>query len=153
MNIKNVDCDHVASHLGKAQMLCTIVKNLLNKNKVASGHSSVYYLPTDVLLKHNISQQDLINFSERILRSKQNNLKDLSFELCTRANQHLESARSLAPKIPSQVRPILASSIECEVFLEKMQKYDFDLFDKNLNSDFRNKILFKLLIAKLKNKF
>ena len=41
MNVKNVDCDHAASHLGKAQMLCNIVKYLLNKSKATSGHSSV----------------------------------------------------------------------------------------------------------------
>lgn len=153
LNVKNVDCDHAASHLGKAQLICYIVKNLFHKKNSPKGQSSVYYLPADILIKHKIAQQDLINFSERILRPKQNNLKDLCFELCTRAKQHLESARALNEKIPRNARMVLASSIECGVFLEKMQKYDFDLFNEKLNSDFRKKIILKLLISKFTNTF
>ena len=148
MNIKNVDCDHAASHLGKAQMICGIVKNVLK-----SSAQNVYYIPNDLLIKHNISQQDLINFSERILRPKQKNIKDLAFELCTRAHQHLNSARSLSNKVPKEAQMILAPAVTCEVFLNEMEKHDFDLFDKRLNSEFRTKIVYKLILAKLKNKY
>jgi NADH dehydrogenase [ubiquinone] 1 alpha subcomplex assembly factor 6 len=153
LNVKNVDCDHAASHLGKAQMYCNIVKNLFPKKNSTKGQSTVYYLPADILIKNKIAQQDLINFSERILRPKQNNLKDLCFDLCTRAKQHLESARNLNSKIPSNARMVLVGAIECEVFLDKMQQHDFDLFNEKLNSEFRNKIILKLLAAKFRNKF
>ena len=103
-------------------MICKVVKNMLN-----SKNQSVYYIPLELLIKHKISQQDLINLNEKVLRPKEQNLKDLSFELCTRANQHLNSARDLGNKVPKEVRPIFASTFECEVFLSKMEKYDFDL--------------------------
>jgi NADH dehydrogenase [ubiquinone] 1 alpha subcomplex assembly factor 6 len=144
MNIKNVDCDHAASHLGKAQMICGIVKNMLRKPS-----QSVYYIPGDLMLKHKIAQQDLINFSERIIRAKQQNLKDLAFELCTRAKQHLNSAADLKEKIPKEARVVLAPSVALDVFLDKMEKYDFDLMDPKLNKDFKTNILFKLIWKKL----
>lgn len=146
MNIKNVDCDHAANHIGKAQLLCAVTKNIIKKSA-----QSAYYLPTDLLVKHKISQQDLFNFSERILRPKRQNLKDLAFEFCTRANEHLKCARNLSSKIPKNAKPILVSSISCEVFLTKMEKYDFDLMDPKLNSDFRTTFITKLIMAKFKN--
>ena len=148
MNIKNVDCDHAASHLGKAQMICGVVKNILK-----SSAQNVYYIPNDLLIKHGISQQDLISSSERILRPKQKNVKDLAFDLCTRAHQHLNSARSLSSKVPKEAQMILAPAVVCEVFLKEMEKYDFDLFDKRLNSDFRSKIVYKFILARFKNKY
>ena len=117
-----------------------------------SKNQSVYYIPLELLIKHKISQQDLINLNEKVLRPKEQNLKDLSFELCTRANQHLNSARDLGNKVPKEVRPIFASTFECEVFLSKMEKYDFDLFSQNINSDFRFSLNLKLISAKLINK-
>jgi hypothetical protein len=128
-------------------MICKVVKNMLN-----SKNQSVYYIPLELLIKHKISQQDLINLNEKVLRPKEQNLKDLSFELCTRANQHLNSARDLGNKVPKEVRPIFASTFECEVFLSKMEKYDFDLFSQNINSDFRFSLNLKLISAKLINK-
>jgi NADH dehydrogenase [ubiquinone] 1 alpha subcomplex assembly factor 6 len=148
MNIKNVDCDHAASHLGKAQMITAVVKNLLRRPS-----QSVYYIPGDLLLKHKIAQQDLINSSERILRSKQKNLKDLVFELCTRAKQHINSSHDLKSKIPKESRVILAPSIGLNVFLDKMEKHDFDLMNPKLNKDFKTQILTKLMLARLTNKY
>lgn len=148
MNVKNVDCDHAASHLGKAQMIGAVVKNLLRKPS-----QSVYYIPGDLLLKHKIAQQDLLNYSERILRAKHQNLKDLTFELCTRAKQHLNSSQDLKSKIPKDSRVILAPSIALNVFLDKMEKYDFDLMNPKLNKDFKTQILSKLMLARLTNSY
>ena len=149
MNINNVDCDHVASHLGKSEMIVRIIRNLLRPNT-----QSVYYLPLDLLLKHKISQQDFINFSQRTLKSKHQNIKDLTFELATRAYQHLNSARDLSDKVPKHIKPIFASAIVNDVFLSKLEKYDFDLMNPKLNSDFRVLIIYKMImISKLKKKY
>ncbi|RNA32917.1 NADH dehydrogenase (ubiquinone) complex assembly factor 6 [Brachionus plicatilis] len=148
LGINNVDCDHAANHIGKAQFLCFVTKNILKMPT-----QMVYYLPRDLLLKHKISQQDLFNFSERILRPKRQNFKDLAFDMCSRANDHIRSARSLSNKIPGNAKPILATSVNCDIFLSKMQKYDFDLMDPKLNSNFRTLFLIKLILAKLKNNY
>jgi len=107
----------------------------------------------DLLVKHKISQQDLINLSAKVLKPKQQNLKDLAFEMCTRANQHLNSARDLADKVPKEARPIFASSFAYEVFLNKMESFDFDLMNPKVNSDFRLQFLLKLVKGKLRSSF
>ena len=129
-------------------MISNVVKTMLKPNS-----QSVYSIPSDLLSKHKISQQDLINLSERQLRPKKQNLKDLSFEMCTRANQHLNSARDLASKVPKEVRPIFVGSMGLEVFLSKMEQNDFDLMDPKMNSDFRVPYVLKLVRAKLKSSY
>lgn len=148
MGIKSPDCDHAANHVGKAQFLCGIAKNLLKRST-----QSAYYLPQDLMIKHKISQQDLINFSERVLRAKQQDLKNLAFDLCSRAKQHLNSARALSAKVPRESRLILATSVGNDVFLTKMQKFDFDLMNPKLKNDFRASFMLKLILAKIKNNY
>lgn len=148
LNIKNVDCDHAANHIGKAQLLCHVTKNILKK-----PNQIVFYLPSDLMLKHKISQQDLFNFSERVLRPKRQNLKDLAFDLCTRANEHIKCARNLSSKIPAKAKPLLVGSFGCEVFLNKMEKYDFDLMDPKMNSEFKATFLMKLILARFRNTY
>jgi len=104
-------------------------------------------------MKHSISQQDLINLNERQLRPKAQNLKDLAFELCTRANQHLNSARDLSGNVPANVKPLFADAIRCSIFLSKMEEFDFDLMNPNMNSEFKFNMIFKLLMAKIKNTY
>lgn len=146
MNVKSIDCDHAASHLGKVEMLTGIARNILKQSSQV-----VFYLPMELLTKHGIAQQDLINFSARVLKPKQNNIKDLTFEICSRANQHLKSARSLNDKIPKECKTIFSSAMHLEVILKNMEKYDFDLMDKRLLNDFRLGIIYKTILARLKN--
>lgn len=148
MNVNNIDADHVASHLGKAELITRITKNLLRPNT-----QSVYYLPLDLLVKHKLPQQDFINFSQRNLKAKHQNVKDLAYDLSTRAFQHLNSARALGDKIPKEVKPLFASSFTCDVFLTKMEQFDFDLMNPKLNSDFRVLITYKLMLSKLRKNF
>ena len=98
---------------------------------------SVHSVPMDLLIKHKVSQQDLINMNGKTLKPKQQNLKDLAFEMCTRANQHLNSARDLESKVSGEVRPIFAGSFACELFLSKMEAFDFDLMNQKMSSEFR----------------
>lgn len=148
MGHKSVDCDHAASHLGKSQLICGVVRGIVRRSTQA-----VFYLPADLMLKHRIAQQDLIAFNEKMLANKRDQLRDLAFELCTRAHQHLNSARALQDKVPKNARLVLVQSVGCENFLDYMQKYDFDITNPKLNSDFRHKLLFKLIAAKLRNKY
>lgn len=148
MGQKSVDCDHAASHLGKCQLICGVVKNLLRRSS-----QSVYYLPADLLIKHGISQQDLISFNEKVLRSKRVALKDLTFDLCTRAYQHLNSSRELKSKVPKDVRLVLVQSVGCENFLQIMEKHDFDLMNPKLKRDSKSRFLLKIISAKFRNSY
>ncbi|XP_077295769.1 NADH dehydrogenase (ubiquinone) complex I, assembly factor 6 homolog sicily [Arctopsyche grandis] len=118
--IKNVSADHVASHLGKAQGIVNMLRSVeySAKNKIVS-------LPQDILMKYKISQ-------EAILRSSnEQNLKDVIFEVATRANQHLSKARSI--NVPSEAKRIFLPAVGVDTYLKKLQKKDFFLFDKSLN--------------------
>ncbi len=126
-------------------MITSIIRNLLRPNT-----QSVYYLPLDLLIKHKISQQDFINFSQRNLKSKQNNIKDLTYDLATRAFQHLNSARNLNGKVPNEAKLLFSSTFMCEVYLNNLEKYDFDLMNPKLDNDFRVLIAYKLLLAKFR---
>ena len=129
-------------------MITSIVRNLLRPNT-----QSVYYLPLDLLVKHKISQQDFINFSKHNLKSKQNSIKDLTYDLATRAFQHLNSARALTTKVPNEAKLLFSSSFMCEVYLNNLEAYDFDLMNPKLNNDFRVWIAYKLLLAKFRKTF
>jgi len=59
----------------------------------------------------------------------------------------------LKPKIPKEVQLVFAPAIVMNVFLDKMQTYDFDLMNKNLSSDFRSTIVWKVILAKLRKSF
>jgi phytoene/squalene synthetase len=149
LNINNIDCDHAASHVSKSIFISGLVRNLLQPN-----NRSAFYVPIELLIKHGVSQQDLLNISNN--RSKpiiNNKLKDLTYDLCTRANQHLESARDLSAKIPDNVRLLLAPIIIHSIFLKEIEKCDFDLTNNKLKSNFRVKYIIRLMKTKWNKQF
>lgn len=79
VDIKQIDSDHAASHLGKAQGLTNLIRSVpyhSKKRKIA--------LPQDLLLKYNVSH-------ENIYRCHANkNVKDVIFEIATKIYQHIE---------------------------------------------------------------
>ncbi|XP_050361470.1 NADH dehydrogenase (ubiquinone) complex I, assembly factor 6 isoform X1 [Nymphalis io] len=117
--VTNVHADHAASHLGKAQGLANILRSV----HVFNYHKTVS-LPMDILMKHQVSQ-------ESVLRGNDNeNMRNVIFEVASRANSHLEKARSIeVPKITNQ---IFLPAIAIDKFLTKLQKVNFNVFDKRL---------------------
>lgn len=79
LDIKNIDADHAASHLSKAQCIVNVLRGVQY-----FSHRNSVRLPRDILLKHNVSE-------ESILRGKcDKNIKDAAFEIASRAHLHLE---------------------------------------------------------------
>ena len=79
MNFRDVNADHAASHIGRAQGLITLLRAIpynASKQRV--------YVPLDLLVKHNVSQQNIIRGSSG------KNVKDLVFDIASTANIHLE---------------------------------------------------------------
>ena len=150
MGVKNVDSDHAASHLGKALLLADVVRKLLRR----SPHC-VFYMPDELLVRHHIAQQDLVNMSERQLAAKHAHLKDLVFEVCTRAKQHVNSSRELRDKVPSGARPLFAPIVALDLFLTQMERAGFDPLNAKLAAadHHRTRIIAKLLVAKFTNNF
>lgn len=81
--IKDMNVDHAASHLGKAQGIVTLLRAIPYQKR-----SQALNIPQEVLIKNGVSQ-------ERILRANANDkgVEDCIFEVATAAHQHLEMVR------------------------------------------------------------
>ncbi|CAG8440960.1 4292_t:CDS:2 [Dentiscutata heterogama] len=122
LNVKDMQADHAASHIGKAIGIVTILRAfpyLASKRRML--------LPTELIAKHNISQ-------EEIFRSGPvKGLDDVVFEIATLAHDHLLTARSFLPYIPGQALPALLSAVPCDLYLKRLEKYNFNVFEPKVN--------------------
>ncbi|OXU22939.1 hypothetical protein TSAR_002272 [Trichomalopsis sarcophagae] len=138
--IKDVDTDHFASHLGKAHGIVTLIRSVPHNAKCRK-----MVLPQDILMKYNVSSESVLQGTS----SKE--LKDVIFEVSSRAKQHLDMALSLKTRIKKDSHPVFLSHIIVEDYLIKLQKFDFDVFNPKLQK--RNSLLpLKLYWKKLFNR-
>lgn len=123
LNCKNVNADHAASHLGKAQGITNLLRSVYLQR--STQHLPI---PQELLIRHGISQ-------ERFLRNKANDkaVEDVVFDIATLANQHLEKAVKLISKVPKEARVAFLPSISTKRFLDKLQRVNFNLTDQNLS--------------------
>ncbi|XP_047515475.1 NADH dehydrogenase (ubiquinone) complex I, assembly factor 6 homolog [Pieris napi] len=137
--ITNVHVDHAASHLGKSQGLANILRSIH-----VSNHHKMVTLPMDILMKYKISQ-------ESILRGIDNEaMRNVVFEVASRANSHLQKARAI--EIPKIANQIFLPAIGVEIYLTKLQKNHFNIYDTSLQK--RNSTLpFSLYFKRLLNKY
>jgi NADH dehydrogenase [ubiquinone] 1 alpha subcomplex assembly factor 6 len=125
LNLSTTNTDHIASHLGKAFGLA----QLLRGTPYHADHSETY-LPADLCAKFGVSESDIY--------SKQNStkLENVVFEVADLAKGHLESARSFAqdPKSPliKEVYPIFQLATVSDVYLKRLEKCNFNVFDPKL---------------------
>lgn len=140
-DIRNIQADHAASHLGKAIGLTTILKAL-------PYHSleNQVYVPIDLTLKHNVSAEQFIR--KEITQEGRN----LIYEIANIANQHLEFSRELINEVPEKARPILLPAGFCDDYLKTLMSVDFDPFDPRL-MNYRALTRPKIAINYLKKKF
>ncbi|CAG8640208.1 6866_t:CDS:2, partial [Scutellospora calospora] len=76
---------------------------------------------------HNISQ-------EEIFRSGPvKGLEDVVFEVATLAHDHLLTAKSFLPNIPDRALPALLSAVPCDLYLKRLEKYNFNVFEPKVN--------------------
>jgi len=141
LNVRNVHADHAASHIGRAQGLVTLLRAVPHNSQ-----KNQVYIPIDMLVKHKVSQQDL-------LRGATNSkVKDLVFDIAGSANAHLEKARSLRADVPAEARIAMIPSVCSFSYLELLRKTDFNIFDGRLQQ--RNSLLpLKLWWSQFRNKF
>ncbi|KAL4237487.1 NADH dehydrogenase (ubiquinone) complex I [Mactra antiquata] len=120
--IKDVNADHVASHIGRCHGLVTLLRATAyhaSKNKVL--------IPIELLIKHNVSQ-------EQILRNNEDqNVKDVMYDIACVAHSHLETARKIE-NVPKQAYPIFLNALICELYLRDLQLADFNVFHQGLHA-------------------
>ncbi|KAG9933323.1 hypothetical protein KCU98_g20244, partial [Aureobasidium melanogenum] len=175
MPMASLTADHVASHIGKATGIATILRGLplLAFPGPANHHSNQggmagdvgatrqgsVMLPLDVMARHGVRE-------EQVLRqgAEAPGLRDAVFEVATRASDHLITAREMVKNIragqdaghdfehgheeehmnyaPSQSStpvqeiqqafPVYLSAVPTSLWLERLQKHDFDVFAPKL---------------------
>lgn len=118
-DVKNLQVDHAASHLGKAQGIAMLLRAIPH-----TGRQQAVCVPLEVLIKHGVSQ-------ERILRSDRNDkgVEECIFEVAGMANTHLKLTRQMMPQVPRLVRKIFLPAVATEGYLERLRRSHFQLKD------------------------
>lgn len=79
LNIRTVDADHAASHIGRAQGIVTLLRAIPYNAK-----RQQVYVPIELLVQHKVSQNDFIR------GVNDTKMKDLIFDVASTANSHIE---------------------------------------------------------------
>jgi NADH dehydrogenase [ubiquinone] 1 alpha subcomplex assembly factor 6 len=175
MGMTSLSADHVASHIGKATGIATILRGLpllafppppnhhSNQGgmagQVGATRQGSVMLPLDVMARHGVRE-------EQVLRegAEASGLKDAVFEVATRASDHLITAREMVKNLRAgqdaghdfehgneeehinyaspqastsaqeiqQAFPVYLSAVPTSLWLERLQKHDFDVFAPKL---------------------
>ncbi|KAM6910743.1 NADH dehydrogenase (ubiquinone) complex I, assembly factor 6 [Xenentodon cancila] len=128
LGMKNVHADHAASHIGKSQGIVTCLRAtpyLSSRRKV--------YLPMDICMLHRASQEDFIR------GSREQNIRDVVYDIASQAHVHLQHARSFIHNVPAPATPAFLPTVVLEDYLQRVRKVDFDVFHKSLQK--RNPLL------------
>lgn len=131
----------VVAHIGQATGIASMLRGF--SFYAARG---VIPLPVQLLNSHDLSQDSLLRFlaGEFVGSSQQAvvaaGLADVVFETATRANDHLISAstqlqqikETLANTLPDAIMVPALTAIPTKLFLERLEKFNFDLVDPKL---------------------
>ncbi|XP_061633355.1 NADH dehydrogenase (ubiquinone) complex I, assembly factor 6 isoform X1 [Phyllopteryx taeniolatus] len=128
LGVKDVHADHAASHVGKAHGIVTCLRATPHH----SGRRRVY-LPLDICMLHGVSQEDFIR------RSREQDVRDVVYDIASQAHVHLQNARSFGPRVPAAAMPAFLHTVVLEDFLQRVRKADFDIFHPSLQK--RNPLL------------
>ncbi|XP_066159112.1 NADH dehydrogenase (ubiquinone) complex I, assembly factor 6 isoform X1 [Euwallacea fornicatus] len=119
--IRNMDADHAASHLGKAQGIVQQLRSIPHSKEL-----NFIPIPQDVLIKYQVSQ-------EAVLRGHNSqNLSDCVFEIASRAHQHLQKTRSLGDKVPKDGKIAFLPAVPVSIYLSRLQQVDYNVLDSRL---------------------
>lgn len=130
VGLEDLNADHAASHLGKAQGICNMLRALPiinSKSNTGSNRGALPAIPQEILLAHGCSY-------ERILRQRANDeiVQNCVFDVASLANIHLEKSRKLSDKIPKQANAIFLPAIAIGRYLERLRCVNFQLNDSKL---------------------
>jgi NADH dehydrogenase [ubiquinone] 1 alpha subcomplex assembly factor 6 len=120
--IRNTDCDHAASHLGKAIGLAALLRGT-----VAHAKQRRCYLPRESCAREGVS-------IESVYRLEQSEgVKNVAHEVATVAKSHLDSARAMEGRIPREARVFLLQATPVGRYLDALEAKDFDIFDETVS--------------------
>jgi NADH dehydrogenase [ubiquinone] 1 alpha subcomplex assembly factor 6 len=128
---RSTTLDHIASHLGKSAGISAILRGLPILASSSSPSSSSIVLPLDICAAHNLRQEDVLRQG-----GTAPGLKNAVFEVATRANDHLITARKMLAEAGKEGKGMefaaFMSAVPTGIYLERLEKVDFDPFDIKL---------------------
>lgn len=126
VGVDDLNVDHAASHLGKAQGISNCLR-ALGAVTVSRGLSALPPIPQEILLKHGCSY-------ERILRQRPEDVgvQNCVFDVASVAKIHLEKARNLNAKVPAKAKHIFLPALAVDRFLNRLQVTNFQLYSDRL---------------------
>ena len=119
--IKNTDCDHVASHLGRAVGITALLRG-------SSAHAKQRrcYLPRDALARRGASVESTYRMESS------DAIRDVAHEVASVAKSHLDSARAMMDRVPKPLRGFFLQATPTSRYLDALEARDFDVFDESV---------------------
>lgn len=117
--IRNADADHAASHLGKAIGLSALLRGT-----TAHAKQRRCYFPSDACARRGVSTESVYRLEPS------EGARDVAHEVATVAKAHLDSARAMAERIPSDAKPFFLQAVPVGRYLDALEARDFDAFDE-----------------------
>lgn len=127
-NVEDLNVDHAASHLGKAQGIANSLRTLGAVTvRQSRGLSILPPIPQEILLKHGCSY-------ENVLRQRPDNVAvhNCIYDVASIAKIHLDKARSLSNKVPAEAKNIFLPALAVDRFLTRLQLANFQLYSDRL---------------------
>ncbi|ODV90793.1 hypothetical protein CANCADRAFT_2519 [Tortispora caseinolytica NRRL Y-17796] len=115
--------DHILTNIGQCSGIVTLLRGfpILLRNGIIN-------LPIDLCAKYTIRQEDLIRSPVAT-----DALKDCVFEIATRANDHMITARSFLKELESPlIKPyscLILDALPLQYYLKNLEKANFDPFN------------------------
>lgn len=126
--VNDLNVDHAASHLGKAQGIANSLRTLGAVTvRQTRGLSALPPIPQEILLKHGCSY-------EKVLRQRPDDMavQNCIFDVASTAKVHLDKARKLSNKVPSAAKNVFLPALSVDRFLSRLQVNNFQLYSDRL---------------------
>jgi len=128
LRIDDANALSAASHLGRCLGIVDILRKLPFYLGVSRG-----YLPQDILLKNNVYFDKM--WSRGLDGIVSEEFFDVVLEVASYAKKHLEIAKSFQDKnLPKDTHRAFLLAIEAEIFLNHLEKLNFDVFDASVRA-------------------
>lgn len=128
VGVDDLNVDHAASHLGKAQGIANSLRTLGAVTvRQSRGLNVMPPIPQEILLAHGCSY-------EKILRQRPDDaaVQNCIFDVASTAKTHLDKARSLSSKVPPSARSVLLPALAVDRFLTRLQLANFYLYSDRI---------------------
>ncbi|KRX03566.1 Terpenoid synthase [Pseudocohnilembus persalinus] len=108
------------------------------------------YMPDDLLRKHNVSVR---NLWDRIEGKPKDELFDVVLEVAAFAKKCLEEAKQYNSALPPQAFRAMLHAVEAEYYLEYLEKVNFNVFDRGINSSSYIQLPYRVFVAAKSQQF